>query len=333
MSKIEDMDKDELIQNIIREWKEKYPYLSDVSPDPELGKVIDAEEFILVKEKSSSLNDYFYPAILNLLEKEDLNNLSKSLLKLREYFNQSYYGLNKEQLNNVKIILDEIYSQLSKNPNVITVTSIIKDLKNSLHEVIDKEIEKFHKEGKSLRTEITTGVISESFIKSKDIFSKRIKNQTCMFYILLVIISLISIFINGVIKIPYLIEKIKDLGLALPFSQSNLIEDIFIKVSIILPTIWAVLFISKRINEDKKLEQAYLHKQTVAQSFVTYLKFIKENNIQDADPETLKTLNRVMIESLGLNPALLLDKSTSEKIPMEELLSKILDRTIADKKS
>ncbi|OBW98741.1 hypothetical protein [Gallibacterium anatis] len=333
MSKIEDMDKDELIQNIIREWKEKYPYLSDVSPDPELGKVIDAEEFILVKEKSSSLNDYFYPAILNLLEKEDLNNLSKSLLKLREYFNQSYYGLNKEQLNNVKIILDEIYSQLSKNPNVITVTSIIKDLKNSLHEVIDKEIEKFHKEGKSLRTEITIGVISESFIKSKDIFSKRIKNQTCMFYILLVIISLISIFINGVIKIPYLIEKIKDLGLALPFSQSNLIEDIFIKVSIILPTIWAVLFISKRINEDKKLEQAYLHKQTVAQSFVTYLKFIKENNIQDADPETLKTLNRVMIESLGLNPALLLDKSTSEKIPMEELLSKILDRTIADKKS
>ena len=70
----------------------------------------------------------------------------------------------------------------------------------------------------------------------------------------------------------------------------------------------------------------------MAQSFITYLNFIKENNIQDADPEALKTLNKVMIESLGLNPALLLDKSTSEKIPMEELLSRILDKTIADKK-
>ncbi|MFZ7316055.1 hypothetical protein ACLSZU_10855, partial [Avibacterium avium] len=76
-----------------------------------------------------------------------------------------------------------------------------------------------------------------------------------------------------------------------------------------------------------------LHKQTVAQSFVTYLNFIKENNLQDKDLETLKTLNRVMIESLGLNPALLLDKSTSEKIPMEELLSRILDKTALDKKS
>ncbi|MFZ7308574.1 hypothetical protein ACLSY1_10670, partial [Avibacterium avium] len=68
-------------------------------------------------------------------------------------------------------------------------------------------------------------------------------------------------------------------------------------------------------------------------SFVTYLNFIKENNLQDKDLETLKTLNRVMIESLGLNPALLLDKSTSEKIPMEELLSRILDKTALDKKS
>lgn len=331
MSKIEDMDKDELIQHIIREWKEKYPYLSDVAPVPELGKVIDAEEFILVQEKSSSLNDYFYPAILNLLEKEDLNNLSKSLLKLREYFNQSYYGLNKEQLNNVKIILDEIYSQLSKNHNVITVTSIIEDLKNSLYEVIEKEIEKFHKEGKSLRTEITTGVISESFITSKNEFSKKVEKQTKLFYILLILISSITILINGVIKIPCLcgFEKICTM---LSFSPPSTIEDVFIKISIILPGIWSILFLSKRINEDKKLEQAYLHKQTVAQSFVTYLNFIKENNIQDADPETLKTLNRVMIESLGLNPALLLDKSTSEKIPMEELLSKILDRTTADKK-
>lgn len=44
-------------------------------------------------------------------------------------------------------------------------------------------------------------------------------------------------------------------------------------------------------------------------------------------------LHRVAMDSLGLNPALLLEKSTAEKIPMEELLSKVIDKSIASNKT
>ncbi|MFZ7325456.1 hypothetical protein [Avibacterium avium] len=248
----------------------------------------------------------------------------------------NYYGLNKEETEDLEKTLEEIELHFKKYPNVVTLATIIRDLKETLsYEMENAAIEakdEFRAEGNLFRAEITTGVISESFINSKNEFSTKIEKQTNLFYTLLILISSITILINGVIKIPCLcgFEKICTM---LSFSPPSTIEDVFIKISIILPGIWAILFLSKRINEDKKLEQAYLHKQTVAQSFVTYLNFIKENNLQDKDLETLKTLNRVMIESLGLNPALLLDKSTSEKIPMEELLSRILDKTSLDKKS
>ena len=48
------------------------------------------------------------------------------------------------------------------------------------------------------------------------------------------------------------------------------------------------------------------------------------------DSKTRKLLSRIAIESMGLNPALLLDKSTAEKIPMEELLTRIMDRASAN---
>lgn len=105
-----------------------------------------------------------------------------------------------------------------------------------------------------------------------------------------------------------------------------------------MPFIWAILFTSKRINENKKLEQAYLHKEVIAQSYLNYLEFVKNayssfsRGNDNSYSDVINMLHKVSIEGLGLNPALLLEKSTAEKIPMEELLSKIIDKSIAPNK-
>lgn len=95
---------------------------------------------------------------------------------------------------------------------------------------------------------------------------------------------------------------------------------------ILSPVFWAMFFLSSQIKNDKKIEQTYLHKQTIAKSYVNYLEFINNQNLSNAD-EVKSTLSRIAVEALGLNPALLLEKSTAEKIPMEELLSKLIDKS------
>ena len=81
----------------------------------------------------------------------------------------------------------------------------------------------------------------------------------------------------------------------------------------------------KNIREDRKIEQTYKHKEVVANTYLNFLNMIDKDRSLD-DSKTRKLLSRIAIESMGLNPALLLDKSTAEKIPMEELLTRMMDR-------
>ncbi|MFU2135320.1 hypothetical protein QRO24_00960 [Gallibacterium anatis] len=308
------ISKDEMIDKIYQDWKSIYnKYLKEAFPYMRNSGVISSPEINEIREISKYLDVYFSRSSLIILEFSVLENLFGILEKIMELLkNKNSNEFNKEEQIRILSILSEIENLFVRQSSLWRVDAIKTYMINKVDQEILKEKQRLDKEIKLQQVELNNGVISSIFKIAKKNFSKRIKQQTCTFYAILFIISLIdSCFL---------------------FFIPETITETLVRLSIILPFAWAALFLSKRINEDKKLEQAYLHKQTVAQSFITYLNFIKENNIQDADPEALKTLNKVMIESLGLNPALLLDKSTSEKIPMEELLSRILDKTIADKK-
>ncbi|MCW9698503.1 MULTISPECIES: hypothetical protein [unclassified Avibacterium] len=303
---------DEMINNIYKTWNFIYNnYLKEAFPYIKHSGIISDHKINEIIELSKYLDIYFSKRALSILEDNVLKNIYNILQTLMEELkDKNNNEFTKEEQDRVLSILSEIENLFVRQSSLWKIDSIKTYMINKVEQEISKEKQLLDKEMKLLQVELNNGVISSIFKISQKNFSKQIKKQTCSFYVILFIIFCIAL-----ICIP------------------KTIPGILVRLSLILPLAWAALFLSKRINEDKKLEQAYLHKQTVAQSFVTYLNFIKENNLQDTDLETLKTLNRVMIESLGLNPALLLDKSTSEKIPMEELLSRILDKTILDKKS
>lgn len=156
-------------------------------------------------------------------------------------------------------------------------------------------------------------------------FTNRI--YTILFYVLLIVLFLT--LKNSIDSITFILET---------GEKSIKFTDFITKVFLIMPFIWAILFTSKRINENKKLEQAYLHKEVIAQSYLNYLEFVKNNYYSfskendNSYSDVINMLHKVSIEGLGLNPALLLEKSTAEKIPMEELLYKIIDKSIAPNK-
>ena len=83
---------------------------------------------------------------------------------------------------------------------------------------------------------------------------------------------------------------------------------------------WAILFVLRSIKEDRKIEQAYKHKELLT---IIYENF---HNRIGVNQKVLNTFEQIAVESLRLNPALLLDKSTAEKIPLEELLMQIVSK-------
>ena len=179
--------------------------------------------------------------------------------------------------------------------------------------------DKFRGQAKELFGELTTVSIYKPY---SDEYGKLkiwliIKNSA--FFGMLLAIFLVIAHLSGIFT--YCLNFIS-------ISPNYVIYELISRMAILFPLVWAVLFLGKRIHEDKKIEQTYLHKMVVARSLSNYLDYIDEKlNNDENSKEITKKLFEISIDSLGLNPALLLDKATAEKIPMEELLSKIIDKT------
>ncbi|POY42950.1 hypothetical protein [Avibacterium endocarditidis] len=172
----------------------------------------------------------------------------------------------------------------------------------------------------------TETYLFSEYQKQADTINNRISNNTWAFFI--IIILLIAFAICSLIH--------------LPSSQgNNWIPYIFIRIFIAFTAFYALVFLNRSIRDDRKLEQTYRHKEVVSKSYLNYLEFLDKNvmisyNNKDGvinNGQIIKEkVSQIAVESLGINPALLLDKSTAEKIPMEELLSRILDKTTTTKK-
>lgn len=305
------------LKSMLSYWSEVKYYLLNLTSEDMLSEDN-------IKKSTNILSYYFSPFIIELLSDENKSKLVDYLLKIRAYFiNKKNYTLSAEHCSEVETLVNEAkdyFNKIGGNiPNLVLLEKYDKAIK--------KQQEQIQNRANEILGELTTHSIKKPFRDqvSNLKFTNRI--YTVLFYVLL--IALFITLKNSINSITFILET---------GEKSIKLTDFITKIFLIIPFIWAILFTSKRINETKKLEQAYLHKEVIAQSYLNYLEFVKENysSFSKGDGnsyfDVINTLHKVSMEGLGLNPALLLDKSTSEKIPMEELLSKILDKTIADKK-
>lgn len=265
----------------------------------------------------------FTDTILNKLDDNNAKEILGELLRIRDIFNQSAFfasknitKLDEQNINEITNILSSINEKFSKIEN-------IESLVNSYlaSKAIFKEMEnKLKGQAKELFGELTTASIHNTYQKEYENFKDSlIIKQSCFFGILIVMFLLIGNF-TGIFTCNLLfIEQI-------PTNEYN-IHLLISRITILLPLAWSILFLGKRINEDKKLEQTYLHKAVIAKSLVNYIDYVGAALPGHESEEIVKKLFDISVDSLGLNPALLLEKSTAEKIPMEELISKIIDKT------
>lgn len=275
-----------------------------------------------LEDLAERLDSLFIETIINKLNEDDREEIYSKLLNVRNIFskraffaNKDISQLDKKDIDNIINLLTSVNEIFSKIENVEALINSYLSSKAIFQEMEDK----FRGQAKELFGELTTVSIYKPY---SDEYGKLkiwliIKNSA--FFGMLLAIFLVIAHLSGIFT--YCLNFIS-------ISPNYVIYELISRMAILFPLVWAVLFLGKRIHEDKKIEQTYLHKMVVARSLSNYLDYIDEklNNDENAK-EITKKLFEISIDSLGLNPALLLDKATAEKIPMEELLSKIIDKT------
>ena len=275
-----------------------------------------------LKDLAERLDSLFIETIINKLNEDDREKIYSKLLNIRNIFgkiaffaNKDISQLDKKDIANIINLLVSVTEIFSKIENVESLINSYLASKAIFQEMEDK----FRGQAKELFGELTTVSIYKPYSDEYEKLKFWLIFKNAAFFGMLLVIFLGIARLSGIFTCCLNFISI---------SPNYWIYELISRIAILFPLVWAVLFLGKRIHEDKKIEQTYLHKMVVARSLSNYLDYIDEkfNNDENAK-EITKKLFEISIDSLGLNPALLLDKATAEKIPMEELLSKIIDKT------
>ncbi len=99
-------------------------------------------------------------------------------------------------------------------------------------------------------------------------------------------------------------------------------SDAFIKIvsrsPLFLPLIWIGIFASKQQSQNKRLEQEYAHKASIAKSFEGYKEQIEKLINTNEDGQVTKDLLNNVIEAIKNNPSDTLEsKSHTDGVPMK----------------
>ena len=203
-------------------------------------------------------------------------------------------------------------------------------------EQLDKykiQLENYEKEQReiigALVSDATDEKLSKSYREAKDSYDKPIKiwNSVFIFSILVIIvIAFESIFETDTIKTFFNAELNNAKTTDNTDNYETILYRMVSKLPLYIPLGWLAIFATRRRNEIKRLQEEYRYKEATAKSYFNYNQRIKD--IQDEkERDNLRTsLIERLIEMTAQNPNEALDKVKKEKIPMTEIMEKILDK-------
>lgn len=82
-----------------------------------------------------------------------------------------------------------------------------------------------------------------------------------------------------------------------------------------IPTIWLALFASKQQSQNRRLEQEYAYKESLAKSYDGYKREIEKLPESAEKNEIMEKLVRTMVDTAGFNPSSTLEKNSHNDKP------------------
>lgn len=302
-------------KDLVQKWKDFANYLNNkgIKNIDDYKSTLDVVDFLFCESMLDTLSNDNLICIDNLIS-EAIN----CCINENSYLEQSKLDDKQKAcvMDNVRNIYEIFYN--SNNSIIINAISLYKKNYNIVNDTLDKlknNLKKLEEEYDNKFKELInrfTDKVDNDYLYSvygteTRKASKNIKNNKIFFYILIVVMFCLELFM------PIYTEY---MGITI----NNDLVSLAIRIILTIPIMWAILFVLRSIKEDRKIEQAYKHKELLT---IIYNNFHNKKNI---NLKVLNTFEQIAVESLRLNPALLLDKSTAEKIPMEELLMQIVSK-------
>ncbi len=95
----------------------------------------------------------------------------------------------------------------------------------------------------------------------------------------------------------------------------NVFMNILSRAPFFIPTIWLALFASKQQSQNRRLEQEYAYKESLAKSYDGYKREIENLLESEEKNEIMEKLVRTMIDTAGFNPSSTLEKQSHNDKP------------------
>ena len=246
----------------------------------------------------------------NFFEKQDNKEISlkAEIEQINNDINATYNGIENmaTQFAQKLIELDkfhiEVFGNLESDKRVGGLKQELKDRLNEIDkydETQKQQIQKWKNEIRDL-LDITTNVsLASSYENSKKSYKYAIMGWNATFVISILVIFGVAIW--GFVEIA---DKTSD--------PLVIFGAIFARLPFYIPLAWLAIFATNRQNENKRLQEEYKHKETLARAYSGYKEQIEKLENSKAQELAEKLMDK-LVEMTNENPNRALDKVKKEK--------------------
>ena len=323
------VDKNKKRDEYIENTKKAIDDLSDklfASNDAESSLEAKAESLLLeLDEKASKLIEYYKETFVGTADNPPIKKVMADLKDAANSDKESIDKLLGEVENEIED-LHEFYEKVYGKPT--TDGGVVGGLENYLSQK-KRDLDDFEGKQKikykTLNDQIenllpgaTSAGLASAYYDLKKSFDDPIKSATYLFYGALLALVVIA-FISTVDNVGRYYINFVDLN------NWDVLLRLAYKMPLYLPVLWLGLYASRRRSESQRLQQEYAHKEALAKSYDSYKKQIEA--LDDKDLVMQKVFIMKAVDAIAYNASNTLDKSHGDKMPAQEILEKILDKT------
>ncbi|HBI16812.1 MAG TPA: hypothetical protein DDY52_01470 [Candidatus Moranbacteria bacterium] len=226
---------------------------------------------------------------------EEINKAAETVREKKKNFNDYYekiFGSKNEAGDEITGLKQEI----EKNSNKLT--ELYKQ-ENAKFKTLFEKIE-------GLLPGATNAGLAVAFSTQKD----KYRNPN-IFWAFIFIATMAAMALFGVDTL----KSITNITTKEPLSLSLVISLILARTPFFIAVIWLGIFSSKQQSQNKRLEQEYAHKESIAKSYEGFKRQIESLEETDEHKELSMKLMRNIVNSVGYNPSLTLDNESHREEP------------------
>ena len=286
------------------------------------------DKYKYIKESYSEINEYYNEVFGN-------DNSIKSQVKIaKDKILEVKTNIEKKaedvenKLENFKKYYKKVFGYENEDgEKIIGLKKELEERENDLLVLEDsyktklEELEENHKmKYKTLEDEINSLVNGATSVGLSKAFDEESKNYNSNIgWWNFVFIASIGIMCAIYVCLSYL-------GNDMAKNNLDILSNFIIRLPYILPFIWLGFYAGNRRNESTRLKHEYIHKSTLAKSYISYKNQI--DGLQDTDETLIKKLLESAIDTVGYNPSQTLDKNNNDRTPITELIKLAVEKTV-----